>query len=273
MRRIIVTAADLGMCHATNVSIADLLTSGRVSGAALRVPCPWARDAAARHRGFDVGVSLTLCAEFLGYRWGPITRSPSLVDGSGAFPSTREDLWEHADPDEVRREARAQLERAIWWGFDVTHLDAHDDVMLLRPDLFDVFVEIALEFGLPVRLPSRHVAGRAGFPLAALAAEEGLTVVERVREPGPTAAGQGAPHWLDVVEAELSNLPEGTFELVLRPAVDTPELRAITASWSTRVDAHDVAASGTLDAALARAGWTRTSYRALRQNPTTLNTL
>ena len=83
------------------------------------VPCPWARDAAAMYRGEDVGVHLTLNSEWSNYRWGPITHSPSLLDGDGGFPRTVEDVWDHADLDEVRKECRAQVERAIYWGFDV----------------------------------------------------------------------------------------------------------------------------------------------------------
>ena len=72
------------------------------------VPCPWARDAAAMYRGEDVGVHLTLNSEWETYRWGPITHSPSLLDGDGGFPRTIEDVWDHADLDEVRKECRAQ---------------------------------------------------------------------------------------------------------------------------------------------------------------------
>ncbi|MCZ7629756.1 MAG: ChbG/HpnK family deacetylase [Microthrixaceae bacterium] len=83
------------------------------------------REAASRYRGEDVGVHLTLTAEFELYRWGPCTRSPSLFGGDGGFASSVADAWDHADLDEVRRELRAQVERAILWGFDVTHLDSH----------------------------------------------------------------------------------------------------------------------------------------------------
>ena len=38
------------------------------------------------------------------YRWGPITQAPSLLSGDGGFPRSIDDLWEHADPEEVRRE-------------------------------------------------------------------------------------------------------------------------------------------------------------------------
>ena len=47
----------------------------------------------------------------------------------------------------------AQLERAIYWGFDVSHLDAHLDSVQLKAEFFDVFLDLAEEFRLPLRLP------------------------------------------------------------------------------------------------------------------------
>ena len=76
---------------------------------------------------------LTLNAEHDRYRWGPITHAPSLLDGDGGFPRTVTDVWDHADLDEVRRELRAQVERAILRGFDVSHLDSHMGTLQLRP--------------------------------------------------------------------------------------------------------------------------------------------
>ena len=71
------------------------------------VPGPWSRQAAAQYRGEDIGVHLTLNAEHDLYRWGPLTRAPSLLDGDGGFPRTTSDLWDHADLEEVRRDPDA----------------------------------------------------------------------------------------------------------------------------------------------------------------------
>ena len=148
------------------------------------VPCPWARDAAAGYRGEDIGVNLTLNAELDTYRWGPITHSPSLLDGDGGFPRTVEDAWDHADLDEVRRECRAQIERAIVWGFDVSHLASHLGALQLRPEFFDVYLELAVDFGLPLRLGDGIDERVAGFPFRRLAAEEGVVFPDqRGRQP------------------------------------------------------------------------------------------
>ena len=112
-RLVIINCDDLGSSRAANVGVYDALRNGLGSSASLMVPCPWARDAAAQYRGEDVGVHLTLNSEWDTYRWAPITSCPSLLDGDGGFPRTCEDTWDHADLDEVRRELRAQIERAI----------------------------------------------------------------------------------------------------------------------------------------------------------------
>ncbi len=161
---VIINADDLGSCHSANVGVFECLATGTVTSATLMVPCPWAREASSRYRGEDIGVHLTVNAEYPLYRWGPITHAPSLLGGDGGFPRTVEDVWDHADLDEVRRECRAQIERAILWGFDVSHLDAHMGTLQLRPEFFDVYLELALEFGLPLRMLSTGMERYAGFP-------------------------------------------------------------------------------------------------------------
>src|SRR5271157_1012934 len=191
-RLLILNCADLGFCHAATTGVYDALRVGLATSASLVVPAPWAREAASRFRGDDVGVRLTLNSEHDLYRWGPITQAPSLLDGDGGFPRTAADLWDHADLDEVRRECRAQLERAIYWGFDVSHLDAHLDAVQLKPEFFDVFLDLAFEFGLPLRLPDAGAQRLAGFPFRELAAERGVVSPDRVILTGGAAGVVGS---------------------------------------------------------------------------------
>jgi hypothetical protein len=256
---LVLTCDDLGVSFATNSAIYDALRTGAASSAGLVVPGPWAREAAASYRGEDVGAHLTLNAEYDLYRWAPVTRAPSLLDGDGGFPRTLVDLWEHADIDEVRKECRAQIERAIYWGFDVSHLSAHLGALELRPEFFDVALELAVDFRLPLRLAGADQQHQAGFPFRQLAAEAGVLSPDRlVRAP----RGQSARSGLDQL---LTDMPAGVTELVLRPALDSAELRAVMPDWPARVQDHDLAmASPQLKALAARAGLVITSYRALR---------
>ncbi|MGH9045735.1 MAG: polysaccharide deacetylase family protein [Acidimicrobiales bacterium] len=257
-RLLILNADELGFCHAANVGVYESLRSGGATSASLMVPCPWGREAAARYRGEDVGVHLTLNAEQELYRWGPITHAPSLLGGDAGFPATVEDVWDHADLDETRRECRAQIERAILWGFDVSHLDAHLTTLQLRPEFFDIYLELALDFQLPLRMVEDHLSNLLGFPAAELARREGAVFSDR----SVTLSARATLRTLDDTLAELQ---PGVTELHLRPAVDSPELRSLTADWSTRVGDHELlCGTPSLRQIAEKAGVQMIGFRALR---------
>jgi predicted glycoside hydrolase/deacetylase ChbG (UPF0249 family) len=174
-RLVILSCDDLGSCHAANIGVYRAIRAGLATCASIMVPAPWARHAAHEYRpSDDIGVHLTLNAEHAAYRWGPITHAPSLLSGEGGFPRDLDDLWEHADPDEVYRELKAQIERAIAWGIDITHLAPHLTAITLRPEFFGIYLELATEHALPIRLPSTVSEEDAGFPFRRLAADEGV---------------------------------------------------------------------------------------------------
>ena len=255
---LIVNCDDLGSCHAANVGVYEALRDGVATSASLMVPCPWAREAASRYRGEDIGVHLTLNAEFDLYRWGPITHAPSLLDGDGGFPRTLEDIWDHADVDEVRRECRAQVERAIYWGFDVSHLDSHMGALQLRPEFFDVYLELAVDFRLPIRLSGESTENLVGFPFRKLAADEGVVFPDHF----VYVRGVGSRR---VIERALVDLRPGVTELYVHPAIDTAELRSAQPDWAARVDDHDlVTGHSTLRSLAERAGAALIGYRQLR---------
>jgi chitin disaccharide deacetylase len=255
---LILNCADLGLCHAATVGVYDALREGIGTSASLIVPAPWARESASRFRGDDVGVQLTLNAEHDLYRWAPITQAPSLLDGDGGFPRTVTDLWDHADLDEVRRECRAQTERAVLWGFDISHLVAHLDALVLRPEFFDIYLELAVDFGLPLRLLSADAEPNVGFPVRKLAADEGVLFADRFATL-PQVGMRGA--FLEL----LGSLEPGITELTMHPAIDTPELRAITTDWQARVaDEVLLVADRGLDQVISEAGVVLIGYRPLR---------
>lgn len=254
---LIINADDLGSTRAANVAIYDALRRGVATSASLMVPAPWARDAAAMWRGEDVGVHLTLNSEFDTYRWGAITHAPSLSDGDGGFPRTEEEVWEHADLDEVRRECRAQIERAILWGFDVSHVDNHMGTMR-RPEFFDVLLEVAIDFKLPIRVGNAKDEHAVGFPFRKLATEEGVVFPDHLID---TPMGSRA-----ALERALFDLAPGVTEAYVHPAVDSDEARAAYPSWAARVDDYELVTNDRAFADLLdRAGVIRIGYRDLRE--------
>jgi len=257
-RVVIVNCDDLGMTHSANEGIYDSLRSGWATSASLMVPCPWARAAAASYRGEDIGVHLTLNAEYDLYRWGPITYGPSLLGGDGGFPATVTDVWDHADLDEVRRECRAQIERAVLWGFDVTHLDSHMGTMQLRPEFFDIYLDLAVDFGLPLRMAGASAQRLIGFPYRDLAAVEGVLFPDSFVHVG----GVGSR---TAIEKAVIDLRPGVTELYVHPALDSAELRATGTDWAARVDDHALVTAGPgVRVMLERAGAHLIGWRPLR---------
>ncbi|WP_040492851.1 ChbG/HpnK family deacetylase [Ilumatobacter nonamiensis] len=256
---VILSCDDLGASHASNEGVFAALHDGHATCASLMVPAPWACHAANNVAdGDDIGVHLTLNSEHGCYRWGPVTHAPSLQSGEGGFPRTLEDLWEHADPAEVLRELRAQVERAAVWGVDVTHLAPHLTAITLRPEFFDVYLELAFEYQLPIRLPSTITAEQAGFPFRKLAEEEGVVFPDHFDHdwrPGSRTR---------VLDA-VANLQPGVTEIHVQPAIDTPEVRAFAGDLADGwINDLALVQSDELSDALDAAGAVMIGFRELR---------
>ena len=255
---LIISCDDLGSCHAANEGVYAALRDGVATCASIMVPAPWARHAAMGYDGDDLGVHLTLNCEHDTYRWGPITHAPSLLSGEGGFPRNVTDLWEHADPAEVLRECRAQIERAIAWGIDVTHLAPHLSSITLRPEFFDVYMELAIEFRLPIRLPSSITAEQAGFPFRQLAADEGVVFPDHFDHDWRAGSRDRVYHAIDSLEP-------GVTEVHVQPAIDTPEVRSITPLAEAWIDdLRLMTIDHQLRELIAASGAVLIGYRALR---------
>jgi len=256
-RLVIISCDDLGSCHAATEGVYQALRDGVATCASIMVPAPWAKYAAQQYNADDIGVHLTLNAEHPLYRWGPLTHAPSLLSGEGGFPRSVDDLWEHADSTEVLRECRAQIERALAWGIDVTHLAPHLTSITVRPEFFDVYLELAVEFKLPIRLPSTISASAAGFPFRQLAADEGVVFPDHFDHDWRTGSRER------VLNA-LSSLAPGVTEIHIQPSIDTPEVRALGEVANGWIDDLALATSDELRNAVTASGAVLIGYRELR---------
>ena len=255
-RLVIVSADRLGTTHSSTAGGYKAIRDGATTTGTIVMPGAWARHAAELYRGEDLGVHLTLNSELDCFRWGPITNAPSLLDGDGGFPRTLQDLWDHADLDEVRRECRAQVERAVLWGFDITHLTTHMAALQQRPEFFDVLLDLAVSFDLPIRLEGAEAEANAGFPFRSLAEAEGIVFPDHFR----LVRGDARP----MVVEQLADLAPGVTELSLCPALDEPEIHAIDPAAARRVDDLALALSEETARMLQEAGAVTIGYRALR---------
>jgi predicted glycoside hydrolase/deacetylase ChbG (UPF0249 family) len=275
-RAVVVHADDVGMCEASLSAFQSLAEGERISSASVMVPCPWFPATAAWCRGrpaIDVGVHLTLNSEWAGYRWAPLlgSRVSSLQDVLGYFPRSPEELHGQARLDHVYLEACAQMDRAAASGLEVTHIDTH--IFTLRhPRYVDAYLRLTREYRVPaalVRGPDPVIEGYA-LPAAEVDAYYGKL---------HDAEAEGLPlfdAWVDLpLDGEpglrldrarrvLDGLPQGLSCLLLHPARDTPELRAITRDAPARVADYELLQSDGWADALAASGVAVIGMRGLR---------
>ena len=238
---IIVHADDLGMAHSVNLATMKAFESGLVNSGSIMVPCPWLPEIAAYARAnpqADLGLHLTLTSEWTQFRWGPVSpkdRVASLLDHNGYFRLTESEAAKYADPKEVELEIRAQIERAKSVGIVPTHLDSHMGTLYQNKALFEVFLRVAREYKLPVRVAKTWFA-RADFLPELVNAND--VFIDRVLDINPTVPPQD---WAKFYSDELRKLEPGVTEIVIHLAYDDAEMRGVTfdhpdwgAAWRQR---------------------------------------
>lgn len=258
-RLLIVNCDDLGSSHSANVATFRAMVYGVATSATLMVPCPWAREAARKFKGLSVGVHLTLTCEYRGYRWRGLTSGGSLHDDEGFLPATTEAMARRIEARDARAECRSQIETALSWRVDVTHLDAHMYALEARSDLCDIYLDLAQEFRLPVRLALLDKAQAEAARVRESAEARGVLFNEHRVFPWPRRTR-------DVLFEEIPKLSPGVTETYAHPVLDGEELRGYDTE-NADIRAHDAvclidpAISDLLD----RHDIKRISFRELRE--------
>jgi predicted glycoside hydrolase/deacetylase ChbG (UPF0249 family) len=238
---LIVHADDLGMAHSVNAATLKAFETGLVNSGSIMVPCPWLPEIAAFARAnpqADLGLHLTLTSEWTHFRWGPVTpkdRVMSLLDKDGYFRLTESEAAQKADPKEVELEIRNQIERAKALGIVPTHLDSHMGTLYQTKELFDVFLRVAREYKLPVRV-AKDWGPRIEVLQASLTPND--VFIDRILDINQGVAPQD---WAKFYTDAIRKLQPGVTEIVIHLAYDDGEMRGATfdhpgwgAAWRQR---------------------------------------
>jgi predicted glycoside hydrolase/deacetylase ChbG (UPF0249 family) len=248
---LIVHADDAGMCHSVNMATVDALKNGTVTCGSIMVPCPWFPEIAAycrEHPEADLGLHLTLTAEWQHYRWAPLAphpHVPGLLDKQGFMWHEETQTAQHATAEEVEKELRAQIDRALQFGVKPTHLDSHMGTVFTRPDYFTVYLKLAEEYNIPPLVVEYREE---------LAAHLGPGMAEAFRAMVDLVKGKGFPALDRIIpdvggtfetkkehyERALRNLEPGVTEIIVHLGYADNELKAITNSARMRQLDYDV---------------------------------
>lgn len=279
-RVVVLHADDIGMCQATLPAYQSVLDFGVLSSAATMTPCPWfsglgrfCRERAGDPR-VDMGVHLTMNCEWTDYRWPPVSkhdRSSGLTRKDGGMHYLAVDVAGSVDLRAMEGELRAQVDRAYDAGIDVTHVDTHM-LTLWHPRLLESYFRVAFEFRLPLFMLRRveDMIDSAILDASALddlqatideAESDGMVFFDRIRVlPLEYAANRIAAG----KEALAAAQPGTLTNILIHPAVDTPELRSIAPDYACRVADHALFTSEAWRDAVHESGVKVIGFRQLR---------
>jgi predicted glycoside hydrolase/deacetylase ChbG (UPF0249 family) len=225
------------MCNSANLAVIDGQEKGLITSSTIMMPCPWSgamADYARNHPEKDFGVHLTHTAEWRFYRWGPVApkeQVKGLCDPDGFLWRSVEEVYAHAKPEEALIEGRAQIMRALAAGVPVTHIDSHMGTMQHSPEYVRSYVQLAMEFNLPLRMPSQSTMLKFNQPnMREELSKQGLVFTDYFVYEEMQNYKEVKPFWTSVIK----NLKPGVTEIFIHASRMSDELRAITGTAEKR---------------------------------------
>jgi predicted glycoside hydrolase/deacetylase ChbG (UPF0249 family) len=241
-KQLIVNADDYGKTAGVTQGIIQAHREGIVTSTTVMMNMPQVEDAlelAGDYPDLGIGVHLVFTA------WRPLrppAEVPSLVDADGYFHSQEAVLSRpnRIDTDELKAELKTQIERFRALGREPDHLDFHHFIHI-SPSFFAVYVELAEEYGLPMRLPfppeeewdeaATSVSMAQGLPpdLLREIVRQDIGMVQAKGIPYPDHFVQsfyGETLTLETLLSILAGLPEGISELMTHPGLADEKLLA-----------------------------------------------
>ena len=223
---LIIHADDLAVAHSEDAASFDALDRHAATSASIMVPCPWlteVADYAKAHPDADLGLHLTLTAEWKTDRWGPVEskdKVPSLLDPDGYLWPEVAPALQHIKAEDAEREIRAQVEHAISLGIHPTHVDSHMGVLFSRPDLTAVYIKVAHDYKLPFLA---MLTPTAPANLKSMLSEKDVLLdAVVIANPGVQPA-----QWKDFYLDAIKNLKPGLTEFIVHLAHDDAESQAV----------------------------------------------
>lgn len=225
---LIVHADDIGLAQSVNDATLTAFEKSGITSGSIMVPCPWFADFAEdfkAHPHLDVGIHITLTAEWDFYKWGgvlPATEIPSLLDENGNFYASVEEVGQHADPVEVEKEIRAQIDRAMAYGINPTHLDTHMGSVMAKPELIQIYLKLGKEYSLPVFVPRMILMGMPEEAREKMKRE--YVLVDRYFMMNTDDPGLS---WAEAYAKMIERVKPGLNVMIVHVANDNAEMQAI----------------------------------------------
>lgn len=246
MKKLIVNADDFGLHSSINRGIIKGHEEGFITSTSI-MPSALAYEEAVElakaHPKLGIGIHLTLVGGVPSVL--PKEKVSSLLDAQGLFVPdyvafAKNYYTGRVKQQELEAELRAQIERALAAGINITHIDSHQHTHVL-PGINSLVTRLAKEYNIrAMRIPKEPYFFKGGFPtgIGRLIGRSGLSFCadmarwnadsKKIKHPdcffGMLAGGNLSPVLVrNIIEA----LPEGVSEIMTHPGLDADILGGI----------------------------------------------
>jgi predicted glycoside hydrolase/deacetylase ChbG (UPF0249 family) len=226
---LIIHADDMGLDHSVNTACIKAFENHGITSGSVMVPCPWTLELAAyirSHPDMDVGIHLTLTAEWDKYKWGGVTSSDqisSLLDSLGNFYPSVEQLAKNVNPGEAGKEIHAQIDRAIELGIKPTHIDTHMGSVLATPELVQIYLGLSDEYHVPVLFPRTYLNFLPQDVSKVMASK--IFLLDNLIMLGPNTVTE---KWGDAYAKAIKEMKPGLNQIIVHIAIDNDEMKAVS---------------------------------------------
>ncbi|MFT7652517.1 MAG: putative glycoside hydrolase/deacetylase ChbG (UPF0249 family) [Limisphaerales bacterium] len=275
-RVLIVHVDDAGMSHESNQGALQAIRDGAANSVSVMMPTPWVPEFVRileANPEIDAGLHLTLTAEWIDYRWGPLSGKPTvgtLVDKEGALWPTVEDVVQHGSVEHVAAEIGAQLTRARELGFEPTHFDSHMGTLFATPEFLATYIELGVRHKIPVMFPGGHnfyaqqdYGERAAAEAIATGRyiwDQGLPVLDDLHN---SSYGWARAEKVERYVDAIVNLKPGVTMMIMHCSTESENFSHISTSGPTRVGDLEAMLSAEVAEALKSENIVLTTWREL----------
>ena len=243
MKSLIVNADDFGLHEEINKGIIKGYQEGFITSTSLMCSAPAFEEAVAlaqQNPGLGIGIHLTLVGSVPSVL--PKEKISSLVDDKGLFPESYVAFAKVFYTGQVKMvqlesELRAQIEKALATGLNITHVDSHQHTHVL-PGMTGLVVRLCNEYKIKnIRIPQEGYFFSGGFTggLGRKIGRAGLSFCASLAAMQAKSAGLAYPSNFfgmlaggNLNEALVGNiinsLPEGVSEIMTHPGLNKQEL-------------------------------------------------
>jgi len=260
MKKLIVNADDFGLHPLINQGIIKGYQKGFITSTSIMPSAPFFDEAVAlakENPQLGIGIHLTLVGSVKSVL--PAAKVKSLLDEQGLFlpdyaAFAKRFYTGMINNAELEAELRAQIEKALASGLNITHIDSHQHTHVL-PMINKLVLKLCNEYNINrIRIPKEGYTFSGGFQagigrkigrsglsfcaqMAALAADS-----HHIKHPEHFFGMLAGGHLnAELVRNIIQSLPEGTSEIMTHPGLETASLAKLFTwdyTWETELASY-----------------------------------